>query len=230
MSSRGEGNRPLERSARAPRSDFGSLPWSRSTTEATCEACAATSAFQRAASSAFTETEVLYNDEPLTFASTIPDFTCRSMTEPLRAYVRPRGRRFEKSAYASRFWHHDLPQNDVAIARPSMTTGERVCPPFFAATDCFTASARRRATGTYGFHCLYIGVLQRYESRRERDRRLHRREPKYVWLDKALPHAHARRALGCEGVIALCSSDLYVAVDVTGATPRLTCNHAPRRP
>ncbi|MCC6521331.1 MAG: hypothetical protein IT373_01595 [Polyangiaceae bacterium] len=85
-----------------------------------------TSAFQRFGASAFTETDVVYSDEPLTFASTSPDFTCRSMTEPLRTYVRPRGRRFEKSAYASRFSHHDLPQNDVAIARPSMTTGDSV--------------------------------------------------------------------------------------------------------
>src|SRR4029079_8563046 len=66
----------------------------------------------------------LYKSEPLTCALTLRASICKSTTQRLRTYVRPRGRRFAKSLYRSRFEHQDFPQNVFAICLPSIMTGE----------------------------------------------------------------------------------------------------------
>jgi hypothetical protein len=45
------------------------------------------------------------------------------MMDPLRAYVRPRGRRLDQSAIASKWSHQRWPQNVEAMSRPLMLMG-----------------------------------------------------------------------------------------------------------
>src|SRR6218665_1779006 len=66
--------------------------------------------------------------EPDTSAQILPVSTRRSMTEPLRTYVWPRGSRFEKSLYASRLSHQALPQKLLAMVRPSIATVSHTYP------------------------------------------------------------------------------------------------------
>ena len=54
-----------------------------------------------------------------------------------------------KSMYDSRFLHHSLPQNELAMRCPVRLTGSSTRPRFSSFRACLSAVARRSATGTY---------------------------------------------------------------------------------
>ena len=144
----GFGNRPCPRSVTVSMTALDSLPCRSSTSVPILPAHCFLSASHCGAGRAATSMRTSYRSDPLTSAATLPAAIFRSTTEPLRTYVRPRGRRFSKSLYPSRLVHHAWPQNVVAIDRPAMTTGAADCPFLARLATSLAAWARRRATGT----------------------------------------------------------------------------------
>src|SRR3990167_5172811 len=93
----GDGNSPVFSAQRRVMTPLEKRPCRSSTSESIAPEQSSQIAVQPPRVTAPTVTLTSYIVDPLTSAVTLPGPTCRSATDPLRTYVRPRGSRFAKS-------------------------------------------------------------------------------------------------------------------------------------